>query len=168
MIYGLASCRFGIQLSIAWLAIALLALPSSSLWAQTDGLEKVRCVALELYVRSSDSSTTELVDVLKGYLSSKSGIHLKVFDVDSDSKASARLKSISEAYKLAEPKLPLAYGLNKYVLDQPDEVTWKRRLDELLRMEVFTRKGCSRCAGAKEYLPKFQKKYPGFRLKSTT
>ncbi len=77
MIYGLASCRFGIQLSIAWLAIALLALPSSSLWAQTDGLEKVRCVALELYVRSSDSSTTELVDVLKGYLSSKSGIHLK-------------------------------------------------------------------------------------------
>ncbi len=44
---------------------------------QTDGLEKVRCVALELYVRSSDSSTTELVDVLKGYLSSKSGIHLK-------------------------------------------------------------------------------------------
>jgi hypothetical protein len=45
-----------------------------------------------------------------------------------------------------------------------EQHSWNSRLNNLLRIEVFTRTGCSRCDRAKKYLPSFRAKYPGLQV----
>ncbi|MGN6547308.1 MAG: glutaredoxin domain-containing protein [Aureliella sp.] len=146
--------------AIAFGMVAALIAPS----AQAQAPASVRCIVLELYVRSSDAQAKASIDAIREYVAEKRGLQLKTYDVDQDAQGLARLKAIASAYRLSDPPLPLVYGMNTTVSAAGTRELWRARLSELLRMEVFTRQGCPRCAKAKEYLPTFVKKYPAIQV----
>jgi glutaredoxin len=149
---------------------AVLFFSSATLYAQTSTKVaqppkvKARCIALEVYTRASDAQAAEAVKELEKHIASKRGVKVRVYDLDSEPDAVTRLDKIVSAYKLEAPKMPFLYGLNHTFSGPADATTWKSRVDESLRVEIFTRRGCSRCAKAKDYLPTFQAKYPGLEL----
>lgn len=155
--------RFSCWHSLAAIAFGMAAaFFAGSAYAQAPA--SVRCIVLELYVRSSDAQAKASIDAIREYVAEKRGLQLKTYDVDQDAQGLARLKAIASAYRLSDPPLPLVYCMNTTVSAAGTRELWRARLSELLRMEVFTRQGCPRCAKAKEYLPTFVKKYPGIQV----
>jgi hypothetical protein len=123
-----------------------------------------RCVALELYTRAKDEALSSEVAAIRKAVGYRRGVRLKTYDLDSDPRARERLDKIAKAYKLKRLDLPIVYGMNVAESGGGDQHSWNSRLNNLLRIEVFTRTGCSRCERAKKYLPSFRAKYPGLQV----
>lgn len=137
---------------------------SGELVGQVPALVTTRCIALELYMNSTDESAQGSVDAVCNFIENTRGVKLKIYDLSKeDSETKARMESIALYYKVP-PALPIVYGLNRAFSGIAEPVEWNKRLKQMLRVEVFTRAGCSRCARAKEYLPTFMAKYPGLQV----
>jgi hypothetical protein len=149
--------------SMLWFLLVFAAIANVAI-GQAPKDTKVRCIAFELYMQSSDEKEKDSVDFIRGYIDEHPGVGLKVYDLDKEPDASSRLDKIVAAYKLPKPKLPFLYGLNNTVSGISDVETWRQRILDLLQMEVFTRAGCSRCAQAKIFLPAFMADYPGLQV----
>jgi glutaredoxin len=153
--------RSNFRTLFAVVAVFLLASPTNG---QPPTAVRVRCIALELYMRSSDENAISSCEFIRSHIAEKRGIRIKVYDLDKDADAKSRLEKIAKAYNLAETNLPLVYGLNATASGIADDEIWKSRLADILRMEVFTRTGCPRCAKAKQYLTTFTQKFPGLQV----
>lgn len=123
-----------------------------------------RCIALEIYTRSREPQITATAETIRKLVGNLHGVGLKVHDLDEQPQAAERLDKIAKNYRITRTELPFVYGLNRVVFGVADSATWTRRLRSLLHVEVFTRLGCSRCDGAKRYLPSFRAKYPGLQV----
>ena len=133
--------------------------------AQQNQTIKVRCIALECYTNLSDESTKAQVEFIRGWVESRRGVKLKVYDLEASDKEPERLKQIEAAYKVSQRQLPVVYGMNHVLAGPRDNEQWKSELVKLLTMQVFVRQGCSKCAAAKEYLPSFLGRYPGIEVR---
>ena len=126
----------------------------------------VRCAMIEFYVRSDQPGIAEAVEALRASVATKRGVRLRVYDLVRQPEAEGRFASIAKAYRLSGNPLPMLYGLNHAIApprssEQLTPAQWVKGLDDLLRIEIFTRVGCPRCVKAKEALPAFFRKYPG-------
>lgn len=129
-----------------------------------DPKSATRCIALELYTRSRDASLSGTTDTIRRLVGDLRGVRLKVYDLDEQPQSTERLGKIVKAYKLTSTELPFVYGLNRTDSGIADAASWANRLRKLVHVEVFTREGCSRCDGAKRYLPAFRARYPGLQV----
>lgn len=134
--------------------------------AQATQPATVRCAVIEFYVRSDQTGTAAAVEALRASVATKRGVRLRVYDLVRQPEAEGRFASIAKAYQLSGNPLPMLYGLNHAIApprpsEQLTPAQWVKGLDDLLRIEIFTRVGCPRCVKAKEALPALFGKYPG-------
>jgi hypothetical protein len=108
---------------------------------QNNELKKVRRISLECYAKLSDESTKAEVEFIQGWVKRRQGITLKVYDLDEGDKERSRLKQIESAYKVADLKLPVVYGMNQVIAGAGNEDKWKSELARLLTIHVYTRQG---------------------------
>lgn len=131
-----------------------------------------RCFAIELYVQSGNPAVDDCIKSVRAAIDATPGTRLKVHHIDAvsaDGKlAFERLSKLARVYNFDASATPVIYGLNQALRvpqgSETDQAAWSDSLAKMLRVEVFTRPGCSRCATAKTYLAKFQAKYPALRL----
>jgi hypothetical protein len=131
-----------------------------------------RCFAIELYVRNSDPTADECIDAVRAAIAANPGTRLKVHRIDAvtdeGQAASDRLAKLAKVYNFDVAATPVLYGLNQALMvprgSEADQTAWANHLATMLRVEVFTRQGCSRCDTAKAYLSKFQAKYPALKV----
>ena len=157
------------------LVAAVLCLVWFSLWPAT-AIAQVppaqRCFAIELYVRTSDQTADRCIDSVRAAIAANPGTRLKVHRVDlltaEGKSASDRLAKLAQAYNFDVAATPVLYGLNQALMvprgSETDQTAWADRLASMLRVEIFTRPGCSRCDTVKAYLGKFQAKYPALKV----
>ena len=126
-----------------------------------------RTVALELYLNGTNSEQTALLVAAKESLAERPGVSLAVHDLDGGQSgvAQQRLDRLTQYYSIQSPRLPLLYGCKTLVHGVSDRDEWCRQIDALLRMDVFTRAGCQRCARARAYLNELEPKYPGIDVR---
>jgi hypothetical protein len=137
--------------------------PLHSLPRQDDGV-KVRCLALECYVDLSHEQATADLEVIRAWVATRPGIRLKVRDLSAGPAERERLQKVLAAHKANATDSPVVYGLNRVLTGPLTADQWAKELESLVTMQVFVRQGCSKCASAKAYLPKFQARYPGLRI----
>jgi glutaredoxin len=133
--------------------------------SQKNELKKVRCIALECYAKLSDESSKAEVEFIQAWVKQRQGVALKVYDLDAGDKERSRLKQIESAYKVADLKLPVVYGMNQVIAGAGNEDKWKSELARLLTVQVYTRQGCSKCIEAKAFLEGFVERYPGIEVR---
>ncbi len=157
------------------LAAAVSSLVWFALWPATavaQGPPAQRCFAIELYVRTSDQTADQCIDSVRAAIAANPGTRLKVHRVDlltaEGKSASDRLAKLAQAYNFDVDATPVLYGLNQALMvprgSETDQTAWADRLLGMLRVEIFTRPGCSRCDTVKAYLAKFQAKYPALKV----
>jgi hypothetical protein len=122
-----------------------------------------RCIALELYVESTQDDAAGFRPAVERFVQSRKGISLRVFTVDQDESGAKRLATIC-AYFKRPVQTPAVYGCGQLVAGG-DAVGVQRELQAMTTLEVFVRAGCSRCAEAKTHLPSLQARHPGFTLR---
>ncbi len=138
--------------------------PNKIAFAQGPAKVKARCIALELYIRSSEKASVDALPIIQNYVNGKRGVRLRIYDLDKTPESKERLEQIATAYKAPATSLPFLYGMNQVFSNVANPNDWTRRVDDLLLVQIYVRRGCSRCARAKEYLPSFQAKYPGLQI----
>lgn len=150
-------------------AVALAMLPISAAVGQQAGVSQ-RCFAIELYIRSGNEKAAACTEAVRSLVAQRRGLKLKVYDLDEGPAAGDRLAKIAKVYRLDAAATPVLYGLNQAISvpedRQDDPAVWSQRLDEFVKVELFTRPGCSRCTDAKLYLPTFRAKYPALRVQT--
>ena len=149
---------------IAWLALALsvASWPAASAAAEPAG-EPPRCAVVELYIAGSRDSDNTTADRLRAFSAERGSIELVIRDVESDDSAHARFDRIRRAYERPGWETPLAYACGQAVPGDTGE-DLATGLENALMVEVFTRRGCSRCARVKTWLPGVIARYPAWRL----
>jgi len=160
-----------VSLAVLCLSLACIALIPQSAVAQGPPVQ--RCFAIELYVRSTDAAADRCVDAVRAAIAANPGTRLKVHRLDAvtdeGKTATERLAKLAQVYKFDVAATPVLYGLNQAFRvpqgRETDQSAWEEGLATMLRVEVFTRPGCSRCDIAKAYLSKFQAKYPALKVK---
>lgn len=156
--------------ALLWLCLAAFAIWPSPAIAQAPPAQ--RCFAIELYVRNSDPSADECIDSVRAAIAANPGTRLKVHRIDAATdegkSAAERLSKLAKVYNFDVAATPVLYGLNQALMvsrgSEADQTAWANHLATMLRVEVFTRPGCSRCDTAKAYLSKFQAKYPALKV----
>ncbi len=121
----------------------------------------VRCIAVELYLRSSQPGAAECEAAVRTAIDAREGVRLRVYDLDKQPQDDARLQNLIKVYKLPANATPVLYGLNQALEGNATAQQWTERVRDLLRVEIFVRTGCPRCDSAKQALPALQRKYPG-------
>jgi glutaredoxin len=149
---------------LIFVSAPVLVAPNQLAFGQEAAKVKARCIALELYIRSSEKDSSDALEIIQKYVGEKRGVRIRIYDLDKTSESKERLEQIATAYKVPATKLPYLYGMNQVFNNVANPNDWKRRIDDLLLVQIYTRRGCSRCARAKEYLPSFQAKYPGLQI----
>jgi hypothetical protein len=147
------------------IAVAIIVLTGSCDCLAQATAKEPRCFAIELYVRRSEALSREVEKGLSQWASGAAGVRLKTFDLDADPASAKRLSAITSYFRLGEPPLPLIYGCGQYLAGYRDATSFVVNVASLLRMDVYVRSGCTRCAAAKAYLPSLQARYPGLELR---
>jgi glutaredoxin len=141
--------------------IGLAQPPQNTRPVQAPPVGAVRCVAMELYLRSSQAGAAECETAVRAAIDAREGVRLRVYDLDKQPQDDARLQNLIKVYKLPAKALPVLYALNQALEGDATPQQWGARVDDLLRVEVFVRTGCPRCDAAKKALPALERKYPG-------
>ncbi len=125
--------------------------------------EPVRCLLIEVYFRQRDHEFDAAVAAVEDLRSERGGITMVLRDL-AEVQNQDRLTAILRHYKGAQNATPVIYGCNRIIQKVSPSRSWSIQLKSLLQAEVFVRTGCSRCASAKQWLPKLMKEYPGLEL----
>jgi hypothetical protein len=147
-----------------WLGVVFALLACFPIVGPVYSNEPTRCVVIECYYRSSDKDQREYLNAVDEFLVDRGGIVLAARDVTADKRNQERLDAILRHFRIDPTTGPVLYGCNRVIHKSTRETPWKSQLEEMLQLEVFVRTGCSRCAAAKEWLPKFVREYPGLKL----
>ena len=154
--------------AICWLMLACLsgghldAQPPSSLSAT--GQAKPRCVIIELYVQKDDEDCKKATEVIKTLTENRRGLVIAKRHIDVSDKNLERFQRVAKHFRVGEAKTPLIYACNRVISGPRAPEACREQLKRFLKMEVFVRRGCSRCARAKVFLTEFMRRYPGFEI----
>lgn len=151
------------RLAAALLSVLLFATLLAST-VQGTAAADCREIVIEIYVRSEQPQTAEAIKVAEQFLKQRNGVVLVVRQVTSNPKNAKRLEAINLKYRLPADATPVAYGCNQVVAGYQSQTQFEAGLAKLLRLEVYVRAGCSRCANAHAMLDTFQRRYPGLAI----
>jgi hypothetical protein len=124
----------------------------------------VQCVVIEVFVSNDQAESEQAWAAAMQVAESRTGIRVVKRPVDENDKARERLAMIAKYYKFDTSSTPVIYGCGRVIQSGTGEQDFERQLRTNLKIEVFTRVGCSRCDAAKRFLPGLSQKYPGFEI----
>jgi hypothetical protein len=124
---------------------------------------KGRCIPVEIYVRNETPSTVDSAQRLRDRLVKRAGVIVTVLDLGEPDNE-ARFQQICKAFRVQFASIPLVYSCRQVVTDCGNIDAFSARVEAMLRMTVFVRSDCQRCASAKQFLPGLLKKYPGLEI----
>lgn len=133
-----------------------------------DAVAETRCVAIECYVRSSQQQSQLALEVLEELVRHRQGIALTTRDIDGTQaeENSERLRQVAAYFHLDAPTTPLIYGCRRAVTGSDRRDVLQARISEMLRIDVFVRSGCPRCARAKVFIEQLTHTYPGLEVRT--
>jgi len=121
-----------------------------------------RCVLVQFYIDGSNETEQKIASQLQEFANKTTGINFRILDTQ-DQSHRQRCIRICEYFKVKQ-QTPLLYCCGKHAIELTKLSEWQSALEEVRSIEVFVRAGCPRCASAKEYLTKFSRNYPGFKV----
>jgi glutaredoxin len=124
-----------------------------------------RCVLLEVYLEAGQPESERVLAAVREFEKQRDGLTVVVRNVTDNTKNQTRLKNIQTHFKIQQASLPLIYGCNRAIYTPQDLADVPKQLAQMLRLDVFVRAGCQRCAEAKRILPGIMRAYPAITLR---
>ncbi len=118
-----------------------------------DNVAQSRCVLLEIYLKAGEPESERVLAEVRAFEKVRDGLTVVVRDVTGNEKNQTRLNNIQSHFKIEQASLPLIYGCNRTIYRPSELKDVAEQLKLLLRLDVFVRAGCQRCAEAKRVLP---------------
>lgn len=122
-----------------------------------------RCAVVELYVREGHQRDTEAIALLHQFAARRAGIEPVIHTITATETARSRFQQITGAFGHPPEETPLAYVAGRAAVGTTADDLLVA-VEACLQIEVFTRRGCSRCARVKAWLPSLLNRFPGWRL----
>ena len=131
-------------------------------WAAVGvGAGEPRCLLIDVYTLSTDEAVGELVAELEAFAADRAGLKVVRRFVDTVPEDRESLLAAAREEGFAADDLPVVVACGAAVAGCRDPALVLERLGPVLRLEVYTRRGCARCAQAKDWLPTLLADYPG-------
>lgn len=124
---------------------------------------KIQCIPVEIYVRQQTPATTESATHIRDLVAKRPGTIVTILDLN-DPQNAARFQQICKAFRVQRASLPLVYSCQQIVTDCGNPTAFRTRVEGMLRMTVYVRDGCRRCASGKQFLTTLTKTYPGIEI----
>jgi hypothetical protein len=144
--------------AIAPLAVALCLPPGIAVQAA-----EPRCLVVDVFAASTDESADPVTARLNAFAAEKGGIVVVRRFVDTVPEDRAALAAAAAKHGFAADALPVVIACGAAVAAARDPAAVMARVEAAGRIEVYTRRGCTRCGEAKDWLPELVAAYPGLR-----
>jgi glutaredoxin len=122
-----------------------------------------RCLVVDVYAASTDDSAVPLTAKLEAFAKERGGVAVVRRFIDTVAEDRAAFTAITTKLGVAADALPVVVACGTAIPKAGDPAAVIKRLEEVCRVEVYSRKGCSRCTRAKEWLPSISVDYPGLK-----
>ena len=122
-----------------------------------------RCLVIDVFAASTEEAAGPLMMRLEAFAAERGGIAVVRRFVDTVPEDQAALTAAAGKHGFAADALPVVTVCNAAVSAARDPDVVIARVEAACRIEVFTRRGCSRCGKAKDWLPDLVAAYPGLR-----
>lgn len=126
--------------------------------------DPIRNVLIEVYYHESDPEAKPVIEALKKLQAARGGITSVLRNLEEGESNQKRLGAILQHFKVDPKSTLVIYGCNQVIHNISPANSLDSQLASMLRLEVFVRTGCPRCASAKSWLPRFTKEYPALEL----
>jgi hypothetical protein len=141
-----------------------LAARSGRAAAQADGAAAPRrLIVVEAFVRAGSRQCEQLRHFLADLQRRRPGLRVIVRDVAESPSDLDRLKTLARRFGV-EPRIPTVYAGQQLIVGFRDAASTGRQIEDTLRVLVFTREGCPRCAQAMPYVRGLPGRYPGLSV----
>jgi len=125
---------------------------------------ETRCAVLEVFLRGDADRSLEAKTYVEKTYGQRPGVIVVYRDVAEKASELERFYKIADHFKVTEPGLPAFYVSGRFEYGW-DAATSPAKIEELLTVEVFVRKGCPRCASAKPVIfNQLAPRYPGYKF----
>lgn len=121
-----------------------------------------RCAVIDVFQRTDDPTAPDIVQTVERFAAGRTGVVVVSRFVDTVPDDRAALGRLAARHGLPPDALPVVQAGGVAIAGAGDRLA--ERLQSALRIEVFVRAGCARCARAKEWLPVLEAAYPGFEI----
>jgi hypothetical protein len=148
--------------SLAIAALATIVAPQDGGAQEVD--PQARLIKIELFVKRGDSKSSAAKRVLTKFQSERPGLNLVLKEIDRDSKARERYNHLSRTLKLKNPRVPLVYGCNHWIMGYESDDNFLAHLRNMLLVQVFESEDCESCELVPQFMDSYMDKYPGFQV----
>ena len=154
-----------VSLFSVW-CLVLPLLPSSLALAQVESgsAQNSQCLIVELYLNDNQTASQTALHAAKQLASERPGLRLVPRSIESSEKGRSRLKQIADHFGLEPAHTPVIYACNRAIWAGKSEEDFRNQLEQALRVQVFTRSGCSRCDLAKAWIPVLSQTFPALEV----
>ena len=122
-----------------------------------------RCVVVDVFAAAADPTAEPLVRALEAHAEERTGFVVVRRFVDVDEEDRAAVAAVAARHGFDPTKLPVLQACGTALAEAQNPAAAVQWLEAALRVEVFTRRGCQRCATGKKWLPELEARYPGLR-----
>lgn len=136
-------------LGLAWMVAAQAAEPM--------------CVVVDVFATSTDEAAGPVMARLQAFAAERGGIAVVRRFVDTVPEDQAVLAAAAVKHGFPADALPVVIVCGTALSAARDPAALIARVEAACRVEVYTRRGCSRCGKAKDWLPELGAAYPGLR-----
>jgi hypothetical protein len=130
--------------------------------AAAAGAAEPRCAVVDVYAASTDEAAGQLMTGLEAFAADRGGLTVVRRFIDTVSEDREGLAAAAAREGFAVDALPAVVACGEALAGQREPEAVIRWLKKSLQLEFYTRRGCSRCSKAKDWLPGFMAGYPGF------
>ena len=143
-------------------AFALLAVAFPTAGSAVPAAEP-RCLMVDVFAASTDEAAGALMTRLEAFAAERGGITVVRRFIDTVPEDRAALAAAAVKHGFPADALPVVIACGAAVSAARDPAAVIARVEAACRIEVYTRRGCSRCGTAKDWLPDLVAAYPGLR-----
>jgi hypothetical protein len=119
-----------------------------------------RCFVVDVYAAATDEGAAPLVAAIEAFAADRGGLTIVRRFVDTVPEDRAALAAVATREGFAADALPVVVACGMAIPAARDPSAVVRRLAAACRLEFYTRRGCSRCGTAKDWLPALVAEYP--------
>ena len=129
-------------------------------------METKRTAVLVFYYHSDQNTDLQLFHSLNKIIRSRKATTLQAVDLDNaDQKQLLQYQRFLDYFSITADSTPLLIGCNAYRSRGLNEQNVESYVEQMLRVDIYTRAGCSHCEDAIRYLNLLRDKYPGFEFR---
>ena len=123
-----------------------------------------RCLVVDAFVRSRDDGDAAVLAGLERFAAARRGVVIVPRFVDVSAADGEAVAALAAKHGFDPADLPVVQACDVAIHGVRDADAAAARLRDVLQIEVYVRRGCGRCAAAKEWLPTLQAAYPGIEI----